>query len=148
MARLRIYADGYRHRRNVHAWSFRVHQRPHHRPHSEKEIGLGTGNGRVPIIEGRQVSKEYVGIDKRRTVALAGVDVVFYEGEITLLIGPSGCGKTTLLNIIAGFEKADSGSTLERGAPITAPHPSRGVIFQDPNLFPWLTVWENLMFGP
>ncbi len=109
---------------------------------------MGTGNGRVPIIEGRQVSKEYAGTDKRRTVALAGVDVVFYEGEITLLIGPSGCGKTTLLNIIAGFEKADSGAMLERGAPITAPHPRRGVIFQDPNLFPWLTVWENLMFGP
>jgi NitT/TauT family transport system ATP-binding protein len=74
--------------------------------------------------------------------------VTFYEGQITLLIGPSGCGKTTLLNIIAGFEQATSGTVSEDGVPITAPDPRRGVIFQDPNLFPWLTVWENLMFGP
>jgi len=109
---------------------------------------LGAGTVRKSIIEGHHVTKEYRGADGRQTRALDGVDVQFYEGQITLLIGPSGCGKTTLLNIIAGFEQATSGSVTENGTPITAPHPRRGVIFQDPNLFPWLTVWENLMFGP
>jgi NitT/TauT family transport system ATP-binding protein len=89
-----------------------------------------------------------VSSDRRKTVALAGIDVAFQEGQITLLVGPSGCGKTTLLNMIAGFEKVDSGTLVEHGKPITGPHPRRGVIFQDPNLFPWLTVWANLMFGP
>jgi len=109
---------------------------------------VGTGDVGNPIIKGRHVTKEYRSADGRITCALAGVDVEFYEGQITLLIGPSGCGKTTLLNIIAGFEQASSGTVTERGETITAPHPRRGVIFQDPNLFPWLTVWENLMFGP
>jgi len=109
---------------------------------------VGTGNRGQPIIEGRAVTKEYCSADGRITHALAGVDVVFHEGQITLLIGPSGCGKTTLLNIVAGFEHASSGVVLENGEPIVAPHPRRGVIFQEPNLFPWLTVFENLMFGP
>ena len=109
---------------------------------------MGAGTVRKPIIEGHHVTKEYRSADGRLTRALDGVDVQFYEGQITLLIGPSGCGKTTLLNIIAGFEQATSGSVTEGGVAITAPDPRRGVIFQDPNLFPWLTVWENLMFGP
>jgi NitT/TauT family transport system ATP-binding protein len=109
---------------------------------------LGSGTIGHPVIEGQQIRKTYIGTDRRKTVALAGIDVSFNEAQITLLIGPSGCGKTTLLNMIAGFEKADSGTLLERGVPITGPHPRRGVIFQDPNLFPWLTVWANLMFGP
>jgi NitT/TauT family transport system ATP-binding protein len=65
-----------------------------------------------------------------------------------MLIGPSGCGKTTLLNMIAGFEKQSAGTLLVKGEPVRGPDPRRGVIFQDPNLFPWLTVWENVMFGP
>lgn len=109
---------------------------------------MGSGTIGHPIIEGRQVQKTYISSDRRKTVALAGIDVAFNEGQITLLVGPSGCGKTTLLNMIAGFEKADFGALLENGKPITGPHPRRGVIFQDPNLFPWLTVWANLMFGP
>jgi NitT/TauT family transport system ATP-binding protein len=109
---------------------------------------LGTGTVGHPVIEAHQLRKTYRGIDNRKTVALAGIDAAFEEGQITLLVGPSGCGKTTLLNIIAGFEAADSGNVLEDGKPITGPHPRRGVIFQDPNLFPWLTVWGNLMFGP
>jgi NitT/TauT family transport system ATP-binding protein len=90
------------------------------------------------------------GLVKRygNTVALAGVDVDLHEGQITLLIGPSGCGKTTLLNMIAGFEQPSEGTLLVDGEPVGGADPRRGVIFQDPNLFPWLTVWENVMFGP
>ena len=83
---------------------------------------MGAGAVGHPIIEGRQVRKTYLGRDKRPTVALAGIDVAFKEGEITLLVGPSGCGKTTLLNIIAGFEMAD------RGASSSAARRSRGRI--------------------
>jgi NitT/TauT family transport system ATP-binding protein len=90
------------------------------------------------------------GLVKRygNTLALAGVDVDLHEGQITLLIGPSGCGKTTLLNMIAGFEQPSEGTLLVDGEAVRGPDPRRGVIFQDPNLFPWLTVWENVMFGP
>jgi NitT/TauT family transport system ATP-binding protein len=109
---------------------------------------LGSGIIGHPAIESRQICKTYIDTDRRKTVALAGIDVSFDTGQITLLVGPSGCGKTTLLNMIAGFEKADSGELLEHGVPITGPDPRRGVIFQDPNLFPWLSVWSNLMFGP
>jgi NitT/TauT family transport system ATP-binding protein len=109
---------------------------------------LGAGTVGKPIIEGHHVTKDYRSAAGQMTRALDGVDVAFYEGQITLLIGPSGCGKTTLLNIIAGFEQASSGWVSEGGIPITKPNPRRGVIFQDPNLFPWLTVWDNLMFGP
>ena len=69
---------------------------------------MGAGTVRKPIIEGHHVTKEYLG-PTNADRALDGVDVPFYEGQITLLIGPSGCGKTTLLNIIAGFEQADRG---------------------------------------
>jgi NitT/TauT family transport system ATP-binding protein len=109
---------------------------------------LGTRIVGHPVIEARQLSKVYRDTGNRTTVALAGIDASFDEGQITLLVGPSGCGKTTLLNIVAGFEAADSGTVLEDGKPTRGPNPRRGVIFQDPNLFPWLTVWQNLMFGP
>jgi NitT/TauT family transport system ATP-binding protein len=82
------------------------------------------------------------------TLALNGADVDIEAGKITLLIGPSGCGKTTLLNMIAGFEQPSAGTLLVGGEPVRGPDPRRGVIFQDPNLFPWLSVWENVMFGP
>jgi len=103
----------------------------------------------LPVaVQAHGLVKHYVARDGRTTVALNGVDVDFFEGHITLLIGPSGCGKTTLLNIIAGFEKPTAGEVFEHGNPIAGTHPRRGVIFQDPNLFPWLSVWENVMFGP
>jgi NitT/TauT family transport system ATP-binding protein len=102
----------------------------------------------MAFVEARGLVKRYTGASGQATVALTGVDVDIHEGQITLLIGPSGCGKTTLLNMIAGFEKPTSGSLLVKGETVRGPDPRRGVIFQDPNLFPWLSVWENVMFGP
>jgi NitT/TauT family transport system ATP-binding protein len=69
------------------------------------------------------------------------------EAEFVCLVGPSGCGKTTLLNIIAGLEKPDSGRVLANGKPITSPGRDRLVMFQEPALFPWLDVLGNVLFG-
>jgi NitT/TauT family transport system ATP-binding protein len=68
-------------------------------------------------------------------------------GEFVALLGPSGCGKSTLLRLVAGLEPPRAGTLHEDGEPITRPHPSRVVVFQDPTLFPWRTVWNNVALG-
>jgi NitT/TauT family transport system ATP-binding protein len=82
--------------------------------------------------------------------ALAVLDDVSFDvrpGEFVALLGPSGCGKSTLLRLVAGLEPPRSGWLGEDGVPITRPHPSRVVVFQDPTLFPWRTVWDNVALG-
>jgi NitT/TauT family transport system ATP-binding protein len=83
-----------------------------------------------------------------RTLALDNVSLSIAEGEFVCLLGPSGCGKSTILNLVAGFEAADSGKVSFDGAPVGAPGPERGVVFQQPLLFPWLDVIDNITFGP
>jgi NitT/TauT family transport system ATP-binding protein len=68
-------------------------------------------------------------------------------GEFVALLGPSGCGKSTLLRLVAGLESPRSGTLREDGDPITGPFPSRVVVFQDPTLFPWRNVWNNVALG-
>ncbi|HTI83635.1 MAG TPA: ABC transporter ATP-binding protein [Acetobacteraceae bacterium] len=68
-------------------------------------------------------------------------------GEFVALLGPSGCGKSTLLRLIAGLEPPSVGTLLVDGAPITRPHPSRVLVFQDPTLYPWRTVRKNAALG-
>ena len=80
-------------------------------------------------------------------LALDHVSLQVNEGEFVCLVGASGCGKTTLLNIIAGLEKPDSGNVLADGKPITSPGRDRLVMFQEPALFPWLDVFGNVLFG-
>jgi ABC-type nitrate/sulfonate/bicarbonate transport system, ATPase component len=69
------------------------------------------------------------------------------KGELICLIGASGCGKTTLLRIIAGLEKQTSGQILLNGKTIETTGRERGMVFQEPRLFPWLTLEENIAFG-
>jgi NitT/TauT family transport system ATP-binding protein len=80
-------------------------------------------------------------------LALDHVSLQVNEGEFVCLVGASGCGKTTLLNIIAGLEKPDSGNVLADGKPITSPGRDRLVMFQESALFPWLDVFGNVLFG-
>jgi sulfonate transport system ATP-binding protein len=80
-------------------------------------------------------------------LALDRVSLNVAEAEFVCLVGASGCGKTTLLNIIAGLEKPDSGTVLADAKPVTGPGRERLVMFQEPALFPWLDVFGNVLFG-
>ena len=79
---------------------------------------------------------------------LEDVSMSVAPGEFLSIVGPSGCGKTTLLRIFAGLIPLSDGRVLHNGAPITAPSPSVGFVFQSDNLMPWRTVWENIALGP
>jgi NitT/TauT family transport system ATP-binding protein len=97
-------------------------------------------------ISFENVSKTYSGQTEIR--ALEDVSFAVGEREFVALLGPSGCGKSTMLNLLAGFEEATEGTVLFDGKSVTRPGPDRGVVFQEAALFPWLTVWQNVIFGP
>lgn len=78
---------------------------------------------------------------------LDGIDLQVRPGEFVALLGPSGCGKSTLLRLVAGLEPATTGTITQNGEPITRPDPSRIVVFQDPTLYPWRSVWDNVALG-
>ncbi|MBF0527825.1 MAG: ABC transporter ATP-binding protein [Deltaproteobacteria bacterium] len=70
------------------------------------------------------------------------------KGKLTVLIGPSGCGKSTLINLLAGYETPDCGSILIDDQPVTGPGVDRLVVFQETALFPWMTTFDNVSYGP
>jgi NitT/TauT family transport system ATP-binding protein len=82
------------------------------------------------------------------TTALSNVSFDVHAGEFVSVIGPSGCGKSTLIRTLAGLATPSSGEVLLDGAAVTGPGPERGMVFQGYTLFPWLTVRQNVMFGP
>ena len=98
---------------------------------------------RLPVLIVDDLSKTYAD----GTEALSGIGLSVRQGEIVALIGGSGCGKTTLLRLIAGLDQASRGSVQVDGEAIRAPHPSVGVVFQEPRLLPWLDVAGNVGFG-
>lgn len=101
------------------------------------------------MIEIRGLEKTFPGRGGRSpTSALTDISFSVADGEICCLLGPSGCGKSTILNILAGFEPASGGIASVGGKPVAKPHPSRALVFQQPQLFPWLDVWDNVLFGP
>lgn len=94
----------------------------------------------------RSVRMAY-GADQEKVV-LDGCSFVVASGKLNVLIGPSGCGKTTAVNLLAGYERPTGGEVVLDGAPVTGPGSSRLVVFQETALFPWLTVLDNVVFGP
>ena len=101
----------------------------------------------LPIIDIKGVSKVFK-LQDQTINALSDANLTIGKGEFICLIGASGCGKSTLLRIMAGFEQPTAGEALMWGKPIEAPEPSRGMVFQDYALFPWLSVRDNIGFGP
>lgn len=94
------------------------------------------------------ISKTFISPDgKGVTVALDNVSLSVEAGELISLVGPSGCGKSTLLRLITGLDKPDSGELRIGNDLISGPGAERGLVFQDPNLFPWLTVRRNVEAG-
>lgn len=100
-----------------------------------------------PLLELRHVKKSFRNSWGSEKEVLKGLELTVESGEIAAILGPSGCGKSTMLNMIAGFEKADEGEIFLDGKRICGPGSDRGVVFQNAVLFPWLTVEENLEFG-
>ncbi|MSO84786.1 MAG: ABC transporter ATP-binding protein [Rhodospirillales bacterium] len=105
--------------------------------------------GRIPRVnvEIRGLNMAY-GEAWHRQQVITDLDLDVPAGQMTVVIGPSGCGKSTLVNIIAGFEKPDSGIVRVDGQPVTGPGHDRMVVFQETALMPWLTVRQNVSFGP
>ncbi|MDC7701589.1 ABC transporter ATP-binding protein [Vogesella indigofera] len=102
----------------------------------------------TPRLSLEQVSKQFAAPDGSHSSVLEQVSLQVQPGEFVCLLGPSGCGKSTILNLVAGFEQADHGRVLLNGQPVSAPGPERGMVFQQPTLFPWLTIRDNITFGP
>jgi NitT/TauT family transport system ATP-binding protein len=93
------------------------------------------------------VSKNYGAGDFTKEV-VRDCSFTLDAGKLTVMIGPSGCGKSTLIRMLAGFERPSSGSIVLDGKPITGPGVDRLVVFQETALFPWMTTYDNIMFGP
>jgi NitT/TauT family transport system ATP-binding protein len=98
-----------------------------------------------PLIAIEHATKRY----KTRTgsvLALEDLSLDIRQGEFVCILGPSGCGKSTLLWAMSGLHPLTSGAIRLGGAPISGPHPDIGMIFQDANLLPWKTLWQNILF--
>lgn len=108
-------------------------------------------HGSAPVSPGsilvNGVTKTYVDPTGREIEALSSINLLVEPGSFVSVLGPSGCGKSTLLKLIAGLEVVTGGSITLDGERIEGPHYLRGMVFQDPTLFPWLTVRKNVALG-
>ena len=95
----------------------------------------------------RGVSKSYGAAQFRKEV-VRECTFTIERGKLTVMIGPSGCGKSTLIRLLAGFERPSTGTIELDGEPITGPNRDRLVLFQETALFPWMTTYDNILYGP
>ncbi|PWT91689.1 MAG: ABC transporter ATP-binding protein [Proteobacteria bacterium] len=93
------------------------------------------------------ISKAY-GTGPQREQVLERCTLQLAPGRLTVLIGPSGCGKSTLINMLAGYERPDEGAITIDGQPVAGPASDRLVVFQETALFPWMTTYQNVVYGP
>ena len=103
-----------------------------------------SGHGHIEI---KNVSKKFVNLLGEEMPTVKDVTLDIAPGEFVCLMGPSGCGKTTLLRMIAGLITADEGQLFLDGELLEKPGYERGLVFQNPELFKWMTVEENVAFG-
>ena len=97
-------------------------------------------------LRARDICKTF-GAETSPVVALDRVSLEVGAGELVSLVGPSGCGKSTFLRLVAGLDKPSAGELWVGDEPITGPSAERGLVFQDPSLFPWLTIRRNIESG-
>jgi len=105
-----------------------------------------------PFVEGsrielHEVTKVY-GDGPLAKVVVEGCSFTLEPGQVTVMVGPSGCGKSSIAFLIAGYESPTEGKILLDGKAVGAPSWDRLVVFQESALLPWLTTYENIMFGP
>lgn len=106
-----------------------------------------TTDNRQPLIQLCDIGLVYRSAH-REVEALWNINLEFQSGDFVCVIGSSGCGKTSLLRVIAGYDRPTSGTITVAGKAHTKPDADVGVVFQHPNLFPWLTIEKNVEFGP
>ena len=100
------------------------------------------------VLELEHVSKSFAKVESDDvTNALHDITVTMESGEFISLVGPSGCGKSTILRLVAGLIHPTLGKVTVNGREIDGPSPERGMVFQKPTLFPWLTVEKNIAFS-
>lgn len=98
-------------------------------------------------LEVRDVSKRY-GTDRYPKTVVENCSFTVECGKLTVMIGPSGSGKSTIVRLLASFEQPTTGSILLNGKKVTKPDRDRLVVFQESALYPWMTTYENVVFGP
>ncbi|MHC8599049.1 ABC transporter ATP-binding protein [Arenicellales bacterium IMCC55707] len=99
----------------------------------------------VMILE--NVSKSF-GEDWARETIVKDLSLTIKRDQLTAIVGPSGCGKSTIVNLLAGFELPDEGRIILEGKPLLGPSKDSLVVFQETALMPWLTTYQNVVFGP
>ena len=93
------------------------------------------------------VSKSYGLLELNKEV-VKDCSFTIERGKLTVMIGPSGCGKSTLIRLLAGFEQPSAGTVTLNGKPVEGPARDRLVLFQESALFPWMTTYDNILYGP
>ena len=99
------------------------------------------------LLEVKNLTKSF-GLGPLRQRVLDNCSFGLQPERLTVLIGPSGCGKSTLVNILAGYEAPDGGEVKLFGGPVSGPSAERLVVFQETALFPWMTTFQNVIYGP
>ena len=137
----------------LHVEEWHRYELENHRVEALIRVELKVGEkGQPRPIDGQEklaihgVSKQFK-VRGGYVEALTDVTLSVRDGEFVCLVGPSGCGKSTLLNIIAGLERPSKGEVVAKGRPVEGSGPDRILLFQEPALFPWLTVRQNVEFG-